>query len=321
MSIQIPQDSRIYVEVALKPAQGSRFQPTGFPDLGAAEFQTPGGQRVVLVESAQSVANRLELACWDEARKDVAQPLAGLPYVVAKHDDGTFLTSSIQEAHRLNSPYFLESKDTSFMDMLRDELGALESGHVDLGKLAQVLLRLDPNSLLHGIFLAKKDLAGGRLRLPRMISGFIEATEVDTATSGGVKKDDADPTGQKLGTGAKDGFGHVPFSRTEYTGNLKAYFAIDLAQLRAYALGDSAEQLLFALAWFKIHRFLRDGLRLRTACDLEIDPQAGGMRVQRPEGYAPPTLEAVESALPGLIRACGSAFANPSVTVVTYRKK
>ena len=33
--------------------------------------------------------------------------------------------------------------------------------------LLSVLLGLDVNALLHGVFLAKKELAGGRLRLPR----------------------------------------------------------------------------------------------------------------------------------------------------------
>lgn len=31
---------RLLLEVPLKPVQGSRFQPTAFPDLGAAVYQT-----------------------------------------------------------------------------------------------------------------------------------------------------------------------------------------------------------------------------------------------------------------------------------------
>ena len=60
-------------EVPLKVRQGHRFQPTGFPDLGAAEFDTPEG-RALLVESAQSMANRLEAVCWDEGTHDLIEP-------------------------------------------------------------------------------------------------------------------------------------------------------------------------------------------------------------------------------------------------------
>jgi CRISPR-associated protein Csb1 len=63
----------------------------------------------------------------------------------------------------------------------------MEEGRVDLRELAKVVLSLDPNALLHGLLLAKKDLAGGRLRLPRALSAFIEAAHVRVASSGGVK--------------------------------------------------------------------------------------------------------------------------------------
>ena len=50
---------RLLLQAKLKPVQGSRFQPTGFPDLGAATFDGPDGAKMLLVESAQSMANRL----------------------------------------------------------------------------------------------------------------------------------------------------------------------------------------------------------------------------------------------------------------------
>jgi CRISPR-associated protein Csb1 len=62
--------NRILFSIPLVPLQGKRFQPTGFPGLGAATFQTSDGQ-CLLVESAQSMANRLELTIWDEAKQDI----------------------------------------------------------------------------------------------------------------------------------------------------------------------------------------------------------------------------------------------------------
>ena len=303
---------RLLVEVDLKPLQGSRFQPTGFPDLGAADYQAPDGTRMLLVESAQSMANRLEAACWDEAAADWVEPLRGLPYVAVVDKEDKAVTNSVLEAHRLNSPYILEGKDKGFLERLKEELGGLEKGRVDLQRLAEVLFKYDVNALLHGVFLAKSDLAGGRLRLPRALSSFIEARDVNVAPGGGVKRDDVDPQGD-----TKKGFGHVPFHRDEYTGQPTAYFNLDLSQIRGFRLGAEADQLLVALALYKIQRVLRDGLRLRTACDLE---PVGAPRVKCPEGYVLPPLQDLANELPKLVKACAKRFADPVVTRVRYEK-
>jgi len=302
--------STILIEAPLRPLQGSRFQPTGFPDLGAAVYQTAAGEELLL-ESAQSVANRLEAVCWDEASRELVSALSGLPYVRVNRD-GEFLTSSILESHRLNSPYILESKDKSFFDRLKDELGLLENGPVDSHQLAVILARYDFCTLLHGLFLAKRELAGGRLRLARAMSGFIEAKGVRVAASGGVKNDHVDPSGD-----TKKGFGNVPFARDEYTAEqITAYFNIDLAQIRGYRLGEDAEKLLLTLALFKVQRFLAVGLRLRTACYLEV---AGDAVVTRPEGMEIPGLTDLEEALPDLIASASALYANPAVTEVSFK--
>ena len=302
---------RLLIDVPLQPVQGKRFQPTGFPDLGAASYSLDGTD-MVLVESAQSMANRLETVCWDEASDALVGPLQGLPYVKVV-SDGKVTTNSILESHRINSPYILEGADKTFFETLRSELGAMEKGRVDLKLLARVLLKYDANALVHGVFLAKKELAGGRLRLPRMLSAFIEAENTEVVASGGVKFDQVDPQGE-----TKKGFGHVPFHRDEYVAStITAYFNLDLAQLRGYGLPTEAETLLIALSLFKIQKFLRDGLRLRTACDLE---PAGEIHVKRPEGFNLPTLDALEQELPKLIKAAAKNFANPVVTEVQYSK-
>lgn len=305
---------RLLVEATLQPVQGTRFQPTGFPDLGAAEYTGPNGESMLLLESAQSVANRLEAVCWDPVADDWVAPLRGLPYVRVLSQDGGLLTNSVLEAHRLNSPYILEGKDRSVFDWLKEQLAGMEEGRVDIRSLARVLIRIDANAVLHGVFLAKKDLAGGRLRLARSLSGFIEAAHVQVAASGGVKNDSVNPGGDTA-----RGFGNVPFSRDEYvSGQITAYFNLDLAQIRGFGLGPAAEQLLVALALFKIRRFLETGLRLRTACDLE----AVEVRATRPQGFSLPDTDALEEILPGLIAAVAAEglFSDPPVTVVTYRK-
>jgi len=305
------QAPRLLIEATLAPLQGTRFQPTGFPDLGPAEYEA-NGTRMLLVESAQSMANRLEQVCWDDANETWVAALEGLPYVRVVDADKQLLTTSVLEAHRLNSPYILEAKDKVFLNRLKEELGGLEKGRVDLHRFGEVLLKYDINSLIHGVFLAKGDLAGGRLRLPRMLSAFIEASNVHVAAAGGVKRDDVDPSGD-----AKKGFGHVPFHRDEYTGTLTAYFNVDLAQARGFRLGAEVEQLLIALSLFKIQRFLAEGMRLRTACDLRLE---GEPRVTAPAAFKLPALAELEKALPGLIKAAANHFANPAVTEAVYTK-
>lgn len=305
---------RLLLEADLKPIQGTRFQPTGFPDLGAAVYDGPDGRRMLLVESAQSMANRLETVCWDTTANSWHKPLEGLPFIKVIDEKGNPLTNSVLEAHRINSPYILEGKDKSVFEILKKELAEMEEGPVDIRKLARVLLRLDVNAVIHGVFLAKKELAGGRLRLPRVMSAFIEAGDAAVAQSGGVKNDHVNPSGD---TGK--GFGNVPFSRDEYTApNITAYFNIDLSQLRGFGLGAKVEQMLLAIMLYKIRRFLDEGMRLRTACDFDVLD----LRVTRPQSFVVPGRAELEETLPTLIQAVAAegAFAEPRVTTVTWRK-
>lgn len=245
---------------------------------------------MLLVESAQSMANRLEAVCWDTVANDWVPPLKGLPVVKVKDKAARPLTNSVLEAHRLNSPYILEGKDKSFLATLQKELAIAEKGIVDLKKLATTLLKYDTNALLHGVFLAKKEIAGGRMRLPRALTAFIEAEGVNVAASGGVKNDSVDPSGDTA-----RGFGNVPFHREEFTGSITVFFNLDLTLIRGFGLGDDETNLLIALALFKIQKFLRDGLRLRTACDLEL---SGALTVQRPTGFVMPSLADLEGNCP-----------------------
>jgi CRISPR-associated protein Csb1 len=284
--------TRLLFAIPLAPIQGARFQPTGFPSLGAATFQSASGESL-LVESAQSMANRLELTCWDEPSHDLKTELKGLSHVrVERH--GEFLTDTILESHRLNSPYLLEGKDRPFMTMIKSELGALEEGPIDRRKLAAVLLKYDIGSLLHGVFLAKKELAGGRLRVARALSAFIEADGVKIAASGGVKNDHVFPQGD-----AATGFGNVPFARDEFTAErITLYVNLDLAQVRGYGLGGDVERLLMLLALYKIRTLVDGNLRLRTACDFRVT--ADGIAATNVEFLLPSLGEILADLVPAI---------------------
>src|SRR6056297_1368407 len=96
----LQQSPRLLIEAELQPIQGTRFQPTGFPDLGAAVYEGPDGTSMLLVESAQSMANRLEAVCWDRQADDWVNPLKGLPVIKVLDQQGQPLTNSVLEAHR-----------------------------------------------------------------------------------------------------------------------------------------------------------------------------------------------------------------------------
>ena len=281
--------TRLLFSIDLRPVQGDRFQPTGFPSLGAATYQTKDGQKL-LVESSQSLANRFETTVWDAANEKPIAALEGISHITVKKN-GKFLTDTMLEAHRLNSPYILEAPKSPFVETLKTELGALENGPINRKLLAQVLLKYDVGSLLHGVFLAKSDLAGGRLRVARALSAFIEACNARVAASGGVKNDHVNPAGE-----TKKGFGNVPFARDEFTAEkILLHVNFDLAQVRGYGLGADAERLLVLLGLHRLRKLIDGDLRLRTACDLEPvtrDPEA-----TRPGGFVLPELNDLETDL------------------------
>ena len=101
-------------------------------------------------------------------------------------------------------------------------------------------------------------------------------------------------------------------------GRIVAYFNLDLRQVRAFGLGGEVERLLVMLALFKIRKFLAVGLRLRTACDLDVTR----ITVTRPKTFALPSLAELETELPALIESVGAKglFGEPRALTVTYRK-
>lgn len=268
-------------DVDLEPIAGSRFQPTGFPDLGPAEFKRPvrvdghlEWRDSLLVESAQSMANHLEGAGWDIASQQPVDTLTGLPYVrVVAADDGRYLTSSRTEAHRLASAFVKQARlgDKEMTEVIRERLGLRDDTPLAPRDIAAAVFALDPLCLLHGVFFAESaKVWPGQPKIARAVSGFIEAVDVDRALSGGVKLDDV-RHGMSEGVEgtSREGYGTIPFHRTEFTaGSITAFFVIDLAQIASYGLAAPATALLEAVARWEIRALLDGGLRLRTACDL-----------------------------------------------------
>lgn len=307
--------SRHVVRAPLRPILGSTFQPTGFPDLGAATFtRFVGAERVpsVLVESVQSMANRLESVAWDEATDEPVAEVRGLPYVrVVRSGSGEFLTSSRLEAHRLASPYVhMSTLDGQAMfGEIGTRLKLVKDTPHDRRAMARAVAGLDPFCLVHGVFFSHKDW-WGQPKFPRAVSGVIEAHDVERAISGGRKSDRVrlGLDGDKGATA--EGFGSVPFHRTEWTAKeIWASFVVDVELLGSYGLPAPVPRLLEVLALWEIRGLLDGGLRLRTACDLEL---AGTLTGDLADHVA------LTEEVAALIPQCAEVFGDGAPLVVEY---
>jgi CRISPR-associated protein Csb1 len=325
--------SRHIYDVDLAPVLGSVFQPTGFPDLGAATFQRHRGdqslQECLLVESVQSMANRLEATAWDAGANRQAEVLDGLPYLeVVAADDGRFLTSSRLEAHRVFSAFVRDAdwNGSPGDQVLLERLGMRADTPLDYRAMAGAVMALDPLSLLHGVFFAggkaKAKSARGdwpaQPKFARAVSSVIEAYDVSRVVSGGRKSDqvrhrlDEDREG-----GAAEGYGSVPFQRTEWTaGRIAASFVVDRQLIASYGLPAPAGELLETIALWEIRSLLDNGLRLRTACDLE---PVGAVTTRR--GDPLPELDDLTSRLRTLIPACVDSLGEGKPVTLTWSAK
>jgi CRISPR-associated protein Csb1 len=296
-------EPRLILKAKLAPTAGSTFQPTGFPDLGPAEFTRPGSDgegphSALLVESVQSLANHLESMGWDKAGQRPVNVLAALPYIEVRNAEGRFLTSSRLEPHRLAGAYIRQAAIDGAKngdEWLIEEAGVEEGGPIDWRSLYAAIFRLDPLCLLHGVFFSSpKWKSFGNPRVRRAVTATIEAHDTRPVVSGGVKRDDVNPTNEK-GRGSAGGFGFVPFGRTEYTAEeIELAIVVDLEQIRGYGLGEAESELLIAIALWEIRCLLDRPLRLRTACDLEL---VGEPVVSRPSGWKLPEAGEIEAAI------------------------
>ena len=112
----------------------------------------------------------------------------------------------------------------------------------------------------------------------------------------------------------KDVYGNVPYHRLEYSaGSIRAFFNLDLALLRGYGLPAAAQELLIDLALLKVRRFLTEGLRLRTVCDLWMD---GELQATMPSGFTVPDAATLLRGVQEAIAACKGEglLADPSET-------
>lgn len=310
-SIYEEHSQRVLAAIALTPLQGHRFQPASYANLGPALFTTPDGVTHLQVDGHAAVANWLEATGWDDAVDGPHPVLDGLPYV--RVTNGTQpLTTSRTDSHRLASAYVLDGKTTDgveFRKHLVAECGLAHKRPIDLERVARFCFRYDPLSLLHGVFFSLGEIHGNP-KFPRIVSGFVEADDVQPASKGGARVDRVDSS-KGEGRTAELGYGNVPLPITDdYTaGLITLYWSLDRAALSATRLPEAARQLLEHVGQWQLRRLIDEPIKPRTFCDLAASP---------PEGL--PAAGELERLIREGITACAAQglFADPLVTVVTH---
>lgn len=289
---ELLRQDRVLISAELRPATGSFFQPTGFPDIGACIYIDGAGQRRCLVESEQSMANRLEAVCmkppgvWRE-------PFDGKLPVIRVEGRNGLLATNLTEPHRIASSYVLEGtvNGTTLGEKLEKHLG-LKGKVWPLGgreKLTQAVFALDPAAVLHGFQFMQWEAVG--LRAARLLHSRLEAVLADTDSDvhyGLVKVDSIEP---ESSAAKKSNKGQSIAAKTRHVPeSIHATFEIDVLTLRERSLvaadddeNRNAQRFLLALALWKIHRFITNGpafdartgdtmgaLRLRADCSLAV---------------------------------------------------
>lgn len=298
---QILEQDRVLIDAELHLANGSFFQPTGFPDIGACVYTDGAGQRRCLVESEQSMANRLEAVCM-KAPGVWREPLDGrLPVVRVKDKKGRLRATNLTEAHRIASSYVLEGKlnGATLQKKLEEHL-PLDGNTWPLEgreKLTQAVFALDPAAVLHGFQFMQWEAVG--LRAARLLHARLEATLADQDNGevhyGLVKVDGIEPESSAT---KKSNKGQSIAHKARYVPtSIQGTFEIDVLALRERSLvpasdkkaansgtsNQAAQGFLLALALWKIHRFLTNApafdartgdtmgaLRLRADCSLAV---------------------------------------------------
>ncbi len=284
---------RIFIIAELEPSNGDpRIQPTGFPDVGPVLYPDPSGQHglICLIESEASMANRLEEVCFSNKYEGaLKETFQGLPYLRAEAGKGAnraFKTSSTLDGHRFASDFLAKGKanfgngEKTLAEYIKTTLGMNADGKTmpvaRIPEVFQLVMELDPMSLLHGFQISNKQISFVGLRLARALTASIVGLNCERIAVPGIKFN----IGQ-----VESESGQAIFQKQRITAKtIEARFSIDVGLLASLRLdtpdnGNPGQrqsarfQLLLAIGSWKVAAFLdllRIELSLRSECKLRL---------------------------------------------------
>lgn len=297
-------ESPLVLTATLEPIAGDRFQPAGFPEIGHVFYKAPrkdgSTESVCIVDSAASMANHLESICQRGAHDlDLVDDLKGMPYIRCvtgdlvgnklPTDKREVVVTSLTEGHRIASSYFLDGvllsedgsrADNKFEGDLVTRFGIVLPGsskaHPPSDKWWSVfntIFEVDPNSLVHGVLFPQ-----WQIKIPRALTAHLEAFGAGRVDRSGVKFD-------RLG---KTTSGQPIFAVDEATAeSIRATFVLDVGLIRSFGrkkdnaslgLSEERQELLVALALWKIRKLLEFPFRFRSGCHLRCMDLTSGVQ-------------------------------------------
>jgi CRISPR-associated protein Csb1 len=275
----------VVITASLELANGRFLQPTGFPDIGSCIYRDKEGRRWCLVESEQSMSNRLEAVCMRDPGVWIDE-LSGLPIIAVRDPGGDLLTTNLCEPHRCASSYVLEGTidgGQTMKQLFESRLGLKRDGDSwpldKRAELEKLVFAVDPGALLHGFQFVQWKFVG--LRQTRLLHGRLEAELADEPEVhyGMVKWDAIEPESARQERANKGQ--SIAAKGRIVPKEIAASFEIDLLGLKSLALDDTQKKFLLGLALWKIGAFLDNkpafdprsrqtlpSLRLRADCYL-----------------------------------------------------
>jgi CRISPR-associated protein Csb1 len=258
---------RVVITASLKLTNGHFLQPTGFPDIDACVYRDKEGRRWCLVESEQSMANRLEAVSMKSPGVWVDH-LKGLPLIAVKNNDGDLLATNLTEPHRIASSYVLEGAflDNRPMGEFAKERIGVNNGIWPLNRCADLekfVFALDPGALLHGFQFIDKKFFGGfvGLRQVRLLHARLEAELPEQEPEVHYQMVKFDQIEQ--GTQPETNKGQSIAAKSRLVPKeIVATFEIDVLGLKGFSFHDTTEEdekrkkLLLGLGLWKVGSFL-----------------------------------------------------------------
>lgn len=130
--LEVNGSNSLVIKAQLKPVGDlDRFQPAGFPEIGAVLYDAPRleglSEKVCIIDSPASMANHLETVCFQSPTSlEIHDDLKGLPYIACMTDSNyetknnqiilskddhhkKTVVTSLTEGHRIASDYFLDA--------------------------------------------------------------------------------------------------------------------------------------------------------------------------------------------------------------------
>lgn len=286
--------SPLVLTATLEPIVGDRFQPAGFPEIGHVIYKAPrkGGttENVCIVDSAASMANHLESVCQRGAHDlDLVEDLTGLPHIRCVTGDlangklaaeeREVIVTSLTEGHRIASSYFIEgfplneggtkAGDKFERDLIKKfgiVLPGSSKAHPPASQwwsVFKTIFEIDPSSLVHGVLFPQ-----WQVKIPRALTAHLEALGAGRVDRSGVKFD-------RLG---KTTSGQPIFAVDDATAeSIRATFVLDVSLIRSFGrkkgdvtlgLSEKQQELLVALALWKVQKLLESPFRYRSGCHL-----------------------------------------------------